>query len=108
MFDLFNTAVALAEGAHLAHLKAYSLKFLGFITQRYDQETGLRSPNIMEAQAADRHLWFLQTIADRTHSMDVSCISLQLHDIKHVETAYMPRPFYGPKQCGILRSTFAW
>ena len=39
--------------------------------------------------------------------MDVSCISLQLHDIKHVETAYMPRPFYGPKQCGILRSTFA-
>ena len=50
----------------------------------------------------------LQTIADRTHSMDVSCISLQLHDIKHVETAYMPRPFYGPKQCGILRSTFAW
>ena len=36
MFDLFSTAVALAEGAHLAHLKAYSLKFVGYLAQRYD------------------------------------------------------------------------
>ena len=83
MFDLFNTAVALAEGAHLAHLKAYSLKFLSFLTQRYDQETGLRSPNIMEAQAADKHLWFVmgELVMDKGWSLDQA-----LHEMTYIRS----------------------
>ena len=74
MFDVFNVAVALAEGAHLAHLKAYSLKFLSFLTQRYDQDTGLRTPNIMEAQAADKHIWFIigELVMDKSWSLGPS------------------------------------
>ena len=34
-FDVFNTAVALCEGAHLASLKTYSMKFMSFLTIRY-------------------------------------------------------------------------
>lgn len=83
MFDLFNVAVALAEGAHMAHLKAYSLKFLGFITQRYDQDTGLRTPNIMEAQAADKHLWAIigELVMDKGWSLDQA-----LHEMTYIRS----------------------
>ena len=83
MFDLFNTAVALAEGAHLAHLKAYSLKFLSFLTPRYDQETGLRSLTIMEAQAADKHLWFVmgELVMDKGWSLDQA-----LHEMTYIRS----------------------
>ena len=83
MFDLFNTAVALAEGAHLAHLKAYSLKFLGFLTQRYDQDSGLLTPNILEAQAADKHLWFIigELVMDKSWSLDQA-----LHELTYIRS----------------------
>ena len=53
-FDVYDNAVALCEGAHLANLKAYSTKFMGLLTTRYDVESGLRSPTITEAQNADK------------------------------------------------------
>ena len=83
MFDVFNVAVALAEGAHLAHLKAYSLKFLSFLTQRYDQDTGLRTPNIMEAQAADKHIWFIigELVMDKSWSLDQA-----LHEMTYIRS----------------------
>ena len=83
MFDLFNTAVALAEGAHLAHLKAYSLKFVGYLNQRYDADTGLRSPNILEAQAADKHLWFIigELVMDKGWSLDQA-----LHEMTYIRS----------------------
>ena len=83
MFDVFNVAVALAEGAHLAHLKAYSLKFLSFLTQRYDQDTGLRTPNIMEAQAADKHIWFIigELVMDKGWSLDQA-----LHEMTYIRS----------------------
>ena len=83
IFDLFNVAVALAEGAHLAHLKAYSLKFLGYLTQKYDPDTGLRTPSIMEAQAADKHLWFLigELVMDKNWSLDQA-----LHEMTYIRS----------------------
>ena len=83
MFDLFNVAVALAEGAHLAHLKAYTLKFLGYLTQKYDPDTGLRTPSIMEAQAADKHLWFLigELVMDKNWTLDQA-----LHEMTYIRS----------------------
>ena len=53
MFELHNYAWALAGGAHLHRLRAYSLKFMSCLTQRLDAESGLRAPSILEAQSAD-------------------------------------------------------
>ncbi len=57
MFELHNYAWALAGGAHLHRLRAYSLKFMSCLTQRLDAESGLRPPSILEAQSADKQLW---------------------------------------------------
>eukprot|EP00435_Cladocopium_sp_Y103_P051618 s1168_g16.t1 len=50
-------AVAMCRGAHLANLKQYSHKFTHYLTQKVDTETGLRTANVTEAQAADRQIW---------------------------------------------------
>ncbi|CAL1140530.1 unnamed protein product [Cladocopium goreaui] len=54
LLAVHDTAVAMCGGAHLANLKAYSAKFLSFLTQRVDPDTMLRCASITEAQAADR------------------------------------------------------
>lgn len=59
MFELRNYAWALAGGAHLHRLRAYSLRFMSCLTQRLDADCGLRPPSILEAQSADKHLWHL-------------------------------------------------
>ncbi len=59
MFELHNYAWALARGAHLHCLRAYSLRFTSCLTQRLDADSGLRPPSILEAQSADKHLWHL-------------------------------------------------
>ena len=53
-FDVYNNAVALCEGAHLANLKAYSMTFMSLLTTQYDAESRLRSPTITKAQNADK------------------------------------------------------
>ena len=67
----------------MAHLKAYSLKFLSFLTQRYDQDTGLRTPNIMEAQAADKHIWFIigELVMDKSWTLDQA-----LHEMTYIRS----------------------
>jgi len=57
LLAVHDMAVAMCGGAHLANLKAYSAKFLGYLTQRVDPETMLRCASITEAQAADRQIW---------------------------------------------------
>ena len=72
MFEVHNTAIALCNGAHLATLKGYSQKFMSFVTQRVDAETGLRTASILECQAADRHVWqqVAELMLDKSWSMD--------------------------------------
>ena len=57
MLDIHNTALALVGACHLQRLRAYSLRFMSFLTQRLDSDSGLRTPNVLEAQAADKQLW---------------------------------------------------
>ena len=59
MFELHNYAWALARGAHLHRIRAYSLRFMSCLTQRLDADSGLWPPSILEAQSADKHLWHL-------------------------------------------------
>ena len=57
LLAVHDVAIAMCGGAHLANLKAYSHKFVGFLTQRVDPETMLRCASITESQAADRQIW---------------------------------------------------
>ena len=92
-FDVYNNAVALCEGAHLANLKAYSMKFMSLLTTKYDIESGLRSPTITEAQNADKMIAgiMMDLINDRGWSHDQA-----LHEMTHMRselTTYLqPRP----------------
>ena len=54
--------MAMCEVCHLASLKEYYLRFIEFLTKRYDQDSGLRPPSILEAQSADKQL--MQTMFD--------------------------------------------
>ena len=92
-FDVYNNAVALCEGAHLANLKAYSIKFMSLLTTKYDAESGLRSPTSTEAQNADKMTAsiMMDLINDCGWSHDQA-----LHEITHMRselTTYLqPRP----------------
>ncbi|CAL1127580.1 unnamed protein product [Cladocopium goreaui] len=55
MLEVHDRAIALCQGAHLANLKAYTHKFIGFLTAKYDGD--LRSPSVLEAQHADQKIW---------------------------------------------------
>ena len=57
MFDIHNYAWAMVQACHLHRLRAYTLKFMSFLTIRLDSESGLRPPSILEAQQADKQLW---------------------------------------------------
>ena len=72
LMDLHNVAIAMCRGAHLANLKQYSHRFLHYLTQKVDSETGLRTANVIEAQAADRQIWGImaELMNDRDWNMD--------------------------------------
>ena len=55
MLEVHDRAIALCQGAHLANLKAYTHKFIGFLTAKYDGD--LRNPSVLEAQNADQKFW---------------------------------------------------
>ena len=59
MFDIHNYAWAMVQACHLHRLRAYTLKFMSFLSTRLDPESGLRPPSILEAQQADKQLWHL-------------------------------------------------
>ncbi|CAE7415460.1 unnamed protein product [Symbiodinium pilosum] len=57
IMSVHDTALAMAGTAHLARLKHYTTKFLGFLQTRLEPDCGLRVPTVLEAQQADRILW---------------------------------------------------
>ena len=57
MMEVHNLALALVESCHLQRLKAYTLRAMGFLTQKFDNDSNLRTANVLEAQSADRQLW---------------------------------------------------
>eukprot|EP00435_Cladocopium_sp_Y103_P046824 s1882_g13.t1 len=81
MLEVHDRAVAICQGAHLANLKAYTQKFISFLTQRTDSDSGLRNANIMEAQQGDQKIWGVisDLMSDRGWSMDDS-----LHELTHI------------------------
>ena len=93
MFDAFNIAVALCDGAHLASLKSYSSKFLSHLTTRHDAESGLRAPSMVEAQHADQKIQQLvaELVVERSWSLDQA-----LHEVTNIEGilqfSYNPDP----------------
>ena len=98
MLELVNTAYALVQGAHLGRLRAYSVKFLGLISNRLEADTGLRQVTPLEAQAADRHLWGLihELTSDKGWTLNDS-----LHEITLLRSDMMgllqPRPRQAPR-----------
>ncbi|CAE7282105.1 unnamed protein product [Symbiodinium sp. CCMP2592] len=62
ILGLLCISLAFVKGAHLQSLRLYERKFIRLACQRHEASSGLRSPNIEELQAADKHIWGL--IAD--------------------------------------------
>ena len=83
MFDLRNAALALVESCHLAVLRAYSIKFISYLTQKLDQETGLRNATILEAQSADKLVWatISELVSEKGWSLDQA-----VHELTHVRS----------------------
>lgn len=81
MMEIRNTALALVGSCHLQRLRAYTLKFLGFLSQRLDSESGLRTCNVLEAQSADKSLWHsvCEMVTDQGFTLDNA-----LHEITHL------------------------
>ena len=78
LLAVHDMAVAMCGGAHLANLKAYSAKFLSFLTERVARDTMLRCASITDAQAADRQIWasISDLMSERGWDMDAACMSL--------------------------------
>ena len=93
MLEVHNTALALVGACHLQRLRAYTLKFMGFITQRLEADTGLRTPNVLESQAADKALWQIihDLVLDQQFTLDNA-----LHEVTHLRSdmasLLQPRP----------------
>ena len=81
LLAVHDMAVAMCGGAHLANLKAYSHKFLSFLTQRIDPESMLRCASITESQSADRQIWgtISDLMSERGWNLDDS-----LHEMTHI------------------------
>lgn len=81
MMEVHNVAIAMCGGAHLANLKEYTHKFMSLLTQRVDSESGLRTANVVESQAADRQVWRIMCdlMNDRNWTMDNA-----LHEMTHI------------------------
>ena len=93
MFEVHNLAVSLVGSCHLQRLKAYTLKFMGLLTQRQDSDSNLRNANILEAQAADKQLWQIihDLVTDSNFTLDDA-----LHEVTQyrsdMQSLLQPRP----------------
>ena len=93
MLDVHNIALALVGSCHLQRLRAYSLKFMSYMTQRLEGDSGLRLPNVLEAQAADKALWQLihDLVLDQQFTLDNA-----IHEVTHLRSdmasLLQPRP----------------
>ena len=93
MLEVHNTAMSLVGACHLQRLRSYTLKFMGFLTQRLDADSGLRPPNVLEAQAADKALWQMihDLVLDQQFTLDNA-----IHEVTHLRSdmasLLQPRP----------------
>ena len=107
MFETFAFAMAMAEVCHLSSLKAYYLKFLSLMTQKFDADTGLRGPTILEAQAADKALMTtaIDLVTERSWTWDDA-----LYEVTHIRadltSLLQPRPKL-PKPAVPMRPDFS-
>ena len=109
LFETFSVAMAMVGVAHLASLKEYYLKFLSYMSQRMDPESGLRTPSILEAQAADKALMttVCELVSERKWSWDDS-----LYEITHIRADMgsllqpRPRPPRAPVQEKVIHHAF--
>ena len=90
MLEVHDRAIAFCQGAHLANLKAYTHKFLGFLTTKYDGD--LRNPTVMEAQSADQKIWtVIAELMEKGWSMD-DCLH-EMTNLRHdLPGLLQPRP----------------
>ena len=93
ILELHNFGIALCKGAHLGNLRAFSHKFLGYLTVRLDSDLGLRCPNVLEAQAADKALWgsMADLMNDQGWSLD-ECLCEFTNVRSDMATLLQPRP----------------
>eukprot|EP00435_Cladocopium_sp_Y103_P050389 s2071_g15.t1 len=93
LFEIFSFAMSMAELGHLSSWKAYYLKFLTLMTQRFDADTGLRGPTMLEAQSADKTLMTIAVdlVVERSWNWDDA-----LYEITHIRaemsSLLQPRP----------------
>ena len=90
MLEVHDRAIALCQGAHLANLKAYTHKFIGFLTAKYDGD--LRNPSVLEAQHADQKVWtVIAELMERGWNMD-DCLH-EMTNLRHdLPSLLQPRP----------------
>ena len=99
IFEVHNLAVSLVGSCHLQRLKAYTLKFMGLLTQRQDSDSNLRNANILEAQAADKQLWQIihDLVTDSNFTLDDA-----LHEVTQyrsdMQSLLQPRPKTASRQ----------
>lgn len=93
LFETYSIAMSMVGVAHLASLKDYYLRFLGFMSVRLESDSGLRNPSILEAQSADKTLMGIvcDLVAERNWSWDDA-----LHEVTHIRSEMasllQPRP----------------
>ena len=108
MLEVHNTALALVGACHLQRLRAYTLKFMGFLTQRLDSDLGLRPPNVLESQAAMEALWQMihDLVIDQKFTLDNA-----LHEVTHLRSdmasLLQPRPKISVRPTSTSSSTAA-
>ena len=90
MLEVHDRAIALCQGARLANLKAYTHKFLGFLTAKYDGD--LRNPSVLEAQSADQKVWtVIAELMEKGWAMD-DCLH-EMTNLRHdLPGLLQPRP----------------
>eukprot|EP00438_Fugacium_kawagutii_P030642 Skav205701 [mRNA] locus=scaffold2824:18627:19832:- [translate_table: standard] len=81
LLDIHDRAIAICQGAHLANLKAFSQKFIGYLAQKVDQDSNLRVPTVTEAQSADRQMWHVmaELVNEKGWQLDDA-----LHELTHI------------------------
>ena len=93
MFEIHNYAWALVGACHLHRLRAYTLKFMNLLSVRLDQDSGLRAPNMLEAQQADKTIWYhiAELCESSTWSLDDALLEFT-QNRGDLATLLQPRP----------------
>ena len=57
LLRLHSVAMGMVADVHLATLKAYEARFLRLASARFEAGSGLRAPNALECEQADKRFW---------------------------------------------------